>query len=166
MLESRGTKRWVDAVKLIIENYNRRTHSTTKKRPNDVAISGAEIKIPKLQKTPQNLHKVPKVGDFVRLNRLRKIFDKEASGTFTKEVFKVIGVNTAFDIPMIRVKDLLGNAVKGSFYPEEYQIITWKTGKRVERILKRRKIKGRPKEYLVSYEGYPANYSEWTTRSK
>ena len=165
-MEATKSKKWVEAVQLIVENYNRRKHSTTKQTPNDLIQPGTNKRPAPLAKPRNRVWKVPKVGAFVRLNRLRNLFDKEASGTFTQEVFKVASVNKRFPIPMVRVVDLLGNPVKGSFYPEEIQEISWDSTKRVEKILKRRKLKGRPKEYLVTFEGYPSSYSEWSTRSK
>ena len=61
---------------------------------------------------------MPPIGAYVRLNRLRGLHDKEASGTFTEEVFRVRGVSRKYPIPMVYVEDLLGEAVKGGHYPE------------------------------------------------
>jgi hypothetical protein len=87
--------------------------------------------------------------------------DKEASGTWTSEVFRVNSHNTSQPIPMIRVKDLLGEPVLGSLYAQEYQSIVFNSKRKVDRVLETRRLPDHTVQYLVSFVGFPEKYSEW-----
>ena len=106
--------------------------------------------------------KLPPVGAHVRLNRLRGIYEKEASDTWTEEVFRVLRHKTSTPIPLIYVEDLMGDVVEGGLYPEEYQQVTWNGKRQVDKVIKERKRKGHAREYFVSYRGWPQKFNAWT----
>ena len=59
-----------------------------------------------------------------------------------------------------KIKDLEGEEVKGGFYNEQLQ----KTNQqiyRVDKVLRRRKVRGRVEEVLVSWCGYPDKFNQW-----
>jgi len=153
-----GTVRWIDFLPHFVSLYNQRTHSTTKMKPIDVAND--PFLIP--ESAPQSIltKKVPQVGSFVRLNRLRGIFGKEFTGNWTEEIFKVVQVRNVTPIPMIGVQDLTGEPILGMFYPEEVQEIEWNNEKRVDKVIKTRMQNGK-KEHLVTFDGWPKTYTEW-----
>ena len=64
---------------------------------------------------------------------------------------------------MIYIEDLQGEVIEGGLYPEEYQVIKW-DGKKDGRVIKERKLVGKPREYFVTYPGWPRKFDEWTTR--
>ena len=154
-----SSSRWLEQVQVFADNYNNRIHSTTKKKPLDLATDPM-LTVPHKHETSSLAAKVPRIGSFVRLNRDRSIFDKEASGTWTEEIFRVARLNLSQAIPLVTVHDLLGNPIGGSFYPEEYQVIDWDGKKVVDRVIRKRKTKGR-QEQLVAYEGWPKSFTEW-----
>ena len=119
--EKMGTHKWLSYLPKFISAYNNRIHSTTKYRPLDLVNDPTLI----VKTKPQRRVKVklPPIGSFVRLSRLRGLFEKEASGTWTKEVFRVVRHITHQPIPMIRVESLDGDPVLGSLYPQEYQSV-------------------------------------------
>lgn len=162
--EASKTLKWEAFVGQFIENYNKRVHSTTKVPPVDVVSEASAL--PEPPKAPAvRPWKIPQLGSFVRLNRLRGLHDKEASGNFTEEVFKVAGISRKYPIPMVYVEDLLGERVKGGLYPEEYQAIEWDQQRRVAKVIKQRHLKGRPREKLVTFVGYPDTYTLWVPAS-
>ena len=69
--------------------------------------------------------------------------------------------NTSRAIPLIYVEDLMGEQIQGGLYPEEYQQVTWNGKRELDKVLKERKPKGRPREYLVSYRGWPPKFNAW-----
>ena len=160
--EHTGTLRWIDYLPLFVSNYNNRKHSTTKQRPVDL-VSDPMITVPHAH-SPDVALSLPPIGSFVRLNRLRGIFEKEASGNWTREVFRVVRHKVTSSIPMIYVEDLRGEPVLGGLYPEEYQQVAWDpTKKEIDKVLKKRQRKGQPTERFVTYLGWPSNYAEWTS---
>ena len=119
--ESSGTQKWVKFLPKFISAYNHRIHSTTKHRPIDL-VNDPSIVLP-VNEPPKAKVLLPPIGSYVRLSRLRGIFEKEASGTWTREIFRVVRHITSQPIPMIRVEDLQGEPVLGSLYPQEYQLV-------------------------------------------
>ena len=144
---------------MFADNYNNRVHSTTKKKPLDLATDPM-LTVPHKHTSSANVKAPPPIGSFVRLNRDRSIFDKEASGTWTKEIFQVARHNLAQPIPLVTMHDLTDKPIAGSFYPEEYQVIDWHGKKVVDQVLRKRRAKGH-QERLVTYEGWPATFTEW-----
>ena len=165
-MEHAGDSKWERHLPSIISNYNRRVHSTTKLPPNDLA------KDPFLYKWPgssplspaKRKHKLPPLGSFVRLNRLRGLFEKEASSTWTEEVFRVIAHKTSSPIPLIYVEDLTGDKIEGGLYPEEYQQVDWNGKRDIDKVIKQRRLKNKPREYFVSYRGWPPKFNQWVSK--
>ena len=162
-LEASKSTYWERELPKIIANFNKRKHSVTKIPPNDLARNPTLLVIPPESK-PANQIKVPPVGSHVRLNRLRGIFEKEASSSWTEEVFIVTRLNTTGSIPLIYVKDLKGDPILGGLYPEEVQQVSWDGKRLVDKVLKQRKLPGKPREYLVSYRGWPVKFNEWLAK--
>ncbi len=160
--EANNTWKWQDYVPIFVQNYNNRVHSTTRHKPIDLIrdpnllVYQKPIKKPKVQ--------LPPIGAFVRLNRLRSLFDKEASGSYTKEVFRVVQHKLNAPIPMIKVEDLLGEPLKGALYPEEYTEIDWDGKKKIDKVLKTRTKSDKTKEYFVSFDGWPPKFNAWVDK--
>jgi hypothetical protein len=155
-----GQQKWVHFLPTFIHSYNHRRHSTTKQRPIDV-ISDPTILVAQPPHVVASKTALPPIGSYVRLNRLRSIFDKEASGTYTEEVFRVTTHKMQAPIPMIRVEALDGEPVSGSLYPQEYQPVHFDpTQPKVDTVFSTRK-KGHQMQYLVSFHGFPSSYRQW-----
>ena len=153
------TWRWIEWLPKFLSTYNNRKHSVTGQRPVDLVAD--PLTLPKSRRIikPPTI-KLPAVGSFVRLNRLRGTFEKEASGNWTREIFRVTGHKTAQSIPMINIEDLTNEPVKGALYPEEYISVPYNGVKTISKVLAKRTRNGQ-KEQLVTYEEYPEKYSEW-----
>ena len=141
--ESSGTQKWIQFLPKFIDAYNHRLHSTTKHRPVDL-VNDPTIVLP-VNLPPKSNVKLPPIGSYVRLSRLRGVFEKEASGTWTREIFCVVRHITHQPIPMIRVEDLNGEPVLGSLYPQEYQQVRF--SRPVDRVYQARR---NFTEFLVS----------------
>lgn len=115
---------------------------------------------PYLIKLTHSLIKLPSIGSYVRLNRLRKLFDKESTGTWTTEIFRVVSHKNSRPIPMIHVADLTGEPVLGALYPQEFQTVVFNDSRTVDKVLKTRKHR-KSTQYLVSFVGYPASFTQW-----
>lgn len=157
-----NSQRWLEFLPQFVSFYNNRVHSTTKQRPLDVVNEPYLINASS-ETNQKPWDDIPPVGSLVRMNKDRGIFEKESRGTWSLEVFKVVAHNFTQAIPMVKLEDLLGEEIKGSFYPEEVQKITWDGEKQIEEVIATRKRKGR-KEYFVRYKGWPDKFAEWTTK--
>lgn len=171
--EVQGSVKWERELPKIIANYNKRKHSTTKIPPNDLVKepwllanlrndqqTSQHAGPPPLKTGRRGVRPLPPIGSYIRLNRLRGLFDKEASNTWTNEVFRVIRHKTTSPIPLIYVEDTQGEKIEGGLYPEEYQSVTWNGKKEFSHVVKTRK-RQRKVEYLVSYKGWPPKFNEW-----
>jgi hypothetical protein len=153
--------RWIDFLPIFVNHYNNRKHSTTGLRPWDVVIDPTLIvphgHLPPMDHPP----KLPPIGSFVRISRLRSPFEKEASGTWSREVFKVTAHRLGQRVPMVSLQDLTGADIQGNFYPDEVQSIDWKDEKRVSEVHDLKELPNGRFRTLVSFEGYPSKYLEW-----
>jgi len=68
---------------------------------------------------------------------------------------------------MYRIRDTTGEIVKGRFYENEMQSVKVDEKKiyQIERIVKKRKRKGKPTEVLVKWMGYPSSANSWELES-
>lgn len=102
------------------------------------------------------------VGDFVRLSKIKKTFEKGYTRNFTREIFvvdKIIAKNPV----SYKLVDLKGEYLIGSFYEQELQKVDYK-GKKfvVEKILKTKTVKNK-KQYFVSWKDYSSDFNSWVS---
>ena len=106
------------------------------------------------------------MGDHVRISHLKTIFTRAYDETYTGELFKVSKRYYRGTIPVYRLKDMLDEEIKGTFYQSELQKVdmdpdqTWK----IEKVLKSRG-KGQNKQYLVKWKYYPTKFNSWVKAS-
>ena len=155
-----NTRRWIDILPKLVSAYNKATHRTIDMAPIDV---DKEVEVPMWLKqeslgvktvTPQ-----VKVGDHVRVSKVKSVFGKGYLPNWTEEVFTVISVGTKEPI-QIKIKDYAGNEIDGSYYKQEVQVVDKPEMYRIERIIRTRKVGG-VKEYLVKWLGYPDSFNSW-----
>ena len=158
--EKSKTQKWEDYLPKFVTQYNNRVHSTTKLKPTEL-VSNPYLTPVESKSVKSPTTKLPPVGSYVRLNRLRSIFEKEASGNFTQEVFRVRAHKKSPGIPQLFVEDLKGTPVRGALYPQEFQLIQFDGEKEIDKVIKTRRPANRPMQYFVSYRGYPASFNEW-----
>ena len=61
------------------------------------------------------------MGDFVRNNKTKRIFDKAYLPNWTQELFQILAVLRTQTLVTYKLKDLWGELVKGTFYSYELQ---------------------------------------------
>ncbi|XP_035229671.1 uncharacterized protein LOC118201641 [Stegodyphus dumicola] len=113
---------------------------------------------------PSNVSKcIFAVGDVVRVSKLKLTFEKGYETNWTEELF-VVTECVKRHPAVYRIKDLLGDSVKGTFYAQELQKVRLKEEYRIEKILKKRIHKNQT-EYFVKYRGYPDKFNQWIPAS-
>ena len=163
---SKGTYKWIDVLDQLVDNYNNTKHSAILMKPKDVdkknegdvwtALYGyhyGEYPLPKF-----------KVDDAVRISKYKSTFIKGYEANFTEELFKVVKVIRG-DPNVYEIEDLEGEPITGKFYEEELSGVDKKDDVyRVEKILKRKSVKGK-KMVLVKWSGYDSKHNSWIPES-
>ena len=157
-LSDRGTVRWVDVIKDLLDAYNHSRHRSIGMAPADV------------QKKDENRLWVRHFGDgdtylkplifkgaIVRVSSHKTIFDKGYMPNCTKEhltVSQAVPPKRRTKRRVCKLVDYNNEAVKGSWYPEELQEIS-DNQYRIEKVLRRRILLDGTKELFVRLENWP-----------
>lgn len=155
------TYRYIDVLPKLVEGYNNRTHRSIGMKPINVTEENAHIAWNTLYKdlfSPLNNPKL-KVGDVVRLNITKGVFQKSYEQNWTIELFKIKSVLPG---AKYKIQDMSGDDIKGTFLEPELQLVNIddNTTYRIEKII-RRKGKGRNQQLLVKWLGYPDSQNSW-----
>ena len=157
-----ATHKWVNVLQQLVKGYNHARHRIIEMAPAEVT---KEKEIPMWLKQEgvevKDVVAKVKVGDYVRLSKVKGVFGRGFLPQWTEEVFIVTNVRTKDPI-QIKVKDLEGNDIEGSYYKEEVQVVSKPNMYRIEHIVRTRK-RGGKKEYLIKWLGYPHHFNSWIT---
>ena len=87
-----NTRKYVDVLDLLVNQYNNSIHSSIKMTPNEASrmeneYQGCRNLYPELGS--KTLSPKFSIGDNVRITKKKKIFDKGYTERWTKEVFKI-----------------------------------------------------------------------------
>jgi hypothetical protein len=107
-----------------------------------------------------------KVGDKVRVSKLKNVFEKGYFPNWTLEIFTVSACIPRKP-PVYRVKDAQGEEIQGTFYAEELQKVKVSDDELfvINEILDRKKRNG-VEQVLVSWRGYPKSMNSWIPASE
>ena len=161
--EQNDTKRYVDVLPKLVGAYNDSVHRTIGMRPSSVTKAHVKKIFAKVYGAHFANSGKPKFDkkDAVRISSAKTIFDKGYLPNWTDEVFKV---KETLNHPkkVYKIEDIEGEPIKGTFYPEELQSVSYDFRDKfeVEQVLKDRKRKG-VKEVFVKWKGYPNRYNSW-----
>ena len=100
------------------------------------------------------------VGDQVKISKYKKVFEKGYLPSWTKETFTI--AQRLPRTPPVYCLEANGDLIQGTFYETKLQRVIKKSNHlfRIEKILKSRG-KGRKKEVLVHWKGWPKSYDSW-----
>jgi transposase InsO family protein len=175
----RQTQNWINVIQDIVNSINHSINRSIGMRPVDINFKNAEKIRQKLEqkavqrfKNKRNKGKF-KVGDRVRIEKYKHIFQKGFTPNFTGEIFIIDQIRD--DIPYqpitYRIRDQNGEIIKGRFYAYDFSRVRDAIDKSasqpvydIEKIIKKRKKEG--KEYLfVKWKGYGPEQNSWIPAS-
>ena len=161
------TYNYIDVLDQLLHSYNHTYHSSIKRAPADVTSENQRDVWFTLYGKMANKKKKPcmfNVGDTVRVSKHKLTFEKGYETNWTEELF-IVTECIPRDPPVYRIKDLLNEPIQGTFYAQELQRVQPKNEYAIEKILRKRKRKGKL-EYEVKYKGYPSKFNQWIPVSR
>jgi hypothetical protein len=160
-----GSYRWVDVLPELMRSYNASIHRSIGMAPNNVNEDVEhELWQKQERKGPQKVtNKEPtarfQVGDEVRLSKAKRVFKKGYLPNWTEEIFTVIRVLETAPV-QYKVSDYRHDEIQGSFYGAELQKVVKPAQYAVERVIRRRRVRGRY-QYLVKWLGFDDTHNSW-----
>lgn len=159
----KGTLKYINILQELVESYNNSYHRSIKRTPAAVSANNEkDVWLTLYANEPPRQGYTFKVGDPVRISKLKKLFDKGYLPNWSEEIF-TISKRIPRNPPVYKIKEFDGDELEGTFYEQELQRVQIKGEEQVykiEKIIKTRK-RGRNVEYFVKWLGYPDKYNSW-----
>ncbi|KAL3090804.1 hypothetical protein niasHT_021294 [Heterodera trifolii] len=149
---ARQTQRWLDVIQDIVNGINHSYNSSIQMRPVDVTFRNADTLREKLaneaaMSRPKRLPRFH-VGDLVRIEKHKHVFQKGYVGRFTSEIFKVDSADEGRSPVTYRIRDADDELIKGRFYASDLCRVrknTHQDGEKlydIEKVLRKKKKDG------------------------
>ena len=164
---AKKTMRYMDMLPDLVYSYNHSVHRSIKTKPAEVTTENEKKVWHTLydHDAVKNVKYKFKIGDQVRISKMKRTFEKGYLPNFSKEIF-IISKQIPRDPPVYKLKDLDGEELKGTFYEQELQkVIKEDDVYEIEKILKKRG-RGNNVHYLVKWLGYPNKFNSWVSASE
>ena len=163
LLTKTQTHRWIDVLQKVMDTYNSKRHSVIKMSPNEAWKHPNEIiddeaydgDVEEEDEKPRF-----KLGDYVRVSRVKGTFEKGFDMSFTPEVFQISGINHTHPVTY-QLTDMKREPLEGTFYEQEMKLTKLKNYALVESVLERKKGKVK-----VKYMGWPDEFNEWLDKKQ
>ena len=165
---AKKTMRYIDILPDLVYSYNHSIHRSIKTQPANVTVENEKNVWHTLysdHNAEKNVKYKFKIGDQVRISKIKRKFEKGYLPNFSKEIF-TITKQVPRDPPVYKLKDYDGEELKGTFYDKELQkVIKRDDIYEVEKILKKRG-RGENVQYLVKWLEYPNKFNSWVPASE
>jgi hypothetical protein len=149
----KNTRNWTQVLQDTVDKYNHTKHSTIDMTPVDATDYDNEKELWAKQ-YPQEPEGKPKykLGQWVRISRVKGRFEKGFHPNWSYEIYKIISRKLTVPV-MYYLQDYYGEPVIGGFYEEQVQPVADPSFFPVEKVLKTRTYKGE-KQKLSKLLGY------------
>ena len=156
---ARGSYKWIHILDELMLEYNNSKHrGIGMMRPSQITLKDEAF----LQEIHNKDHASRKrgvvrfsVGDYVRMSKLKGVFEKGYTPNWSTELFIIHKVQPTCPVTYL-LKDVKGNLIEGGFYNEELQKTALKDTYLVDKIIKRR-----GNQVLVKWYGFPSTENTW-----
>lgn len=160
-------RNWTHVLQKAVHAYNHSKHRAIGCKPADVSPANVdEVREKAFKRRPESTKKSDiKVGDKVRISKMKHVFAKGYLPNWTEEIFTVTSINRKSTPISYKLKDYNGEEVKGSFYREEIEVVIHDDDTYlVEKVLRTEK-RGNEEWCFVKWEGYPSTMNSWVRKS-
>lgn len=154
-----NSERWTSAAEPIIKAINRSVNRSTGLAPERVS-SGDIDEFPQPVTETRRKGAPLSVGDTVRISKARAVFDKGYLPSWSEEIFVVEKVRDTLRPPYVTLRDLDGEEIEGIFYYQEVQKVQVPHLNKVERILDRKRVRGK-EHLLIRWSGRGPEFDSW-----
>ena len=133
MFTEGGNHRYIDDIERIVNEYNNSYHSSikmtpveaSKKEENEGIVYYNLYNKRRRQMMKQNIKPKFKVGDIVRIYKLKKLFEKGYDHKWSKELFVIYKYNrtipNTYKVKSIEKKNDRYEYIRGDFYEQQLQ---------------------------------------------
>lgn len=159
----KNTHQYLNILPDLLKSYNQSFHRSIRMKPIEVTKKNENAVWHTLYGKPIStpLRFQFQVGDQVRISKAKKTFDKGYKANWSIEIFTVADQLPRIP-PVYRLKDQQGEMIEGVFYEPEIQKVEKEDDVyQIEKVLKRRKLKGGVAEVFVKWRGYPDKFNSW-----
>ncbi|GFX10655.1 putative uncharacterized transposon-derived protein F54H12.3 [Trichonephila clavipes] len=134
-----NTKCYIDVLGKLVYSYNYTWHRSIRMEPSSVSEGNqTQVWLTLYGQSLKESKSIFKVGDTVRISREKLNFEKGYEQNWTREIFTIHQILSRNPI-VYRVKDLSGEIILGTFYPQELQKVSDSGFYPVEKIIRTRK---------------------------
>lgn len=161
------TDRYINVLPAIMESYNNTKHGTIKMEPRRAELKKNHLwvrdKLMSFYNRGKKRSPKLKIGDIVRIQKLRGRFARGYKPRQVTELFKIVGINTRMTMPMYLLKSIEKNdLILGGFYESQLTKIIYEDDNKfkIDRIIDTRVHKGK-KQSLVKWTGHHETYNSW-----
>ena len=139
-----NTFRFVDVLQDLVNSYNNTYHRSIGMKP--INVTESKSKQVHMRLFPSIYKRVKQktlftVGDYARISRKKRIFQKVHAHTWTEEIFKVKVVDCKARPITYTSEDILDEAIKGKFYKEQLQRVDLPVTFIIEKYIKDAHVK-------------------------
>ena len=167
MMDHYDTHEWTKLMADAKQIYISRKHATIKMTPlqaelptnQSILLKTYHSRYAKFKKKQAKF----KVGDHVRIAGLKNKFKRSYFQNYSNEVFQIHSILKNLPTPRYKIKDFNGTMITdGAFWPNELVKFNFneQTEWKIKKVLDSRG-KGRRKEILVKWLGWPDSYNQW-----
>lgn len=157
----KNSYRYIDALQSICNAYNNSYHRSIKMAPSAVNDDNVLQVYNNLRKNTRTSIPKYKVDDYVRVSKLKGIFEKSYTGCWSEEIFQIKSVIKSSPV-VYKIVDLKKEEIEGHFYEQEIQKVIYDEQAIfvIEKIIRQRRV-GNSTQYLVKWRGWPAKFNSW-----
>lgn len=157
-----GNYKWLSLLPKIVEIYNGKKHRTIGMKPKDVSKKDEKHLLETVYNHIKRVgsNRKFKIGDYVRISKLRGIFDKKFKPNWSYEIFRVKKVQLTNPITYL-LSDDHDKDILGGFYAQQLQKVKYPEAFLVEKVIKRKGDK-----IFVKWMGFDNKHNSWIKKDK
>jgi len=177
-MTDRNTRRWIDVLQDIVDSYNNTWHYGIRATPA-LIDRGQEKKLWWQMYWPEEPYDRERrgrmrrktqyafnLGDLVRLNKIKRAFQREYDQRWTGEVFRIERRFSLDRIPKYKIVDWEGEPIEGTFYQNELQrvIVPADTLFTIDYEIEEETDADGVEWVKVHYAYWPSKFDSWVRR--